>query len=70
MDSGCRDNTCSRGQIKSDNFPKVKEKEQKSWLNIPLEGREEQCALRAGEKNENKKCFNSEGSLDLIDLKH
>lgn len=34
------------------------------------EGREEQCALRAGEKNENKKCFNSEGSLDLIDLKH
>lgn len=70
MESGFRDNICSRGQIKSDNFPGVKEKEQKSKLNTPLEDTEEQCALRAGERNENNKCFKSEGSLDLIDLKH
>lgn len=70
MDSGFRENTCSRGQIKLDNFPRVKEEEQKSKFSTPLEGTEEQCALRTGEKNENNKCFKSEGSLDLIDLKH
>lgn len=70
MDWGFRDNICSRGQIKSGNFPGVKEKEPKSKLNTPLEGTEEWCALRADEKNENNKCFNSKGGLNLIDLKH
>lgn len=70
MNWGFRDNICSRGQIKSGNFPGVKEKEPKSKLNTPLEGTEEWCALRADEKNENNKCFNSKGGLDLIDLKH
>lgn len=54
----------------SDNFPGVKEKEQRSKLNTRLEDTEERCALRAGAKNENNKCFNSEGSFDLRDLKH
>lgn len=50
-----RDNIGPSGQTKSDNFPGVKAKEQKSKLNIPLEGTEELHLLRADVKKKEKK---------------